>query len=375
VATASVIGTPDAPRPWEYGIAVGLVRSRNVDLLVPDDAAHTGILPRLDLARVLSGPLGQLRIAAHASWVGYRSESVRDRLYYDGALRGGYQISSTATIEGSFDYAVGYSDTASTLIAQGVPLPLVETRTLNGDLGIRQRLGSLTSLLGSGRVYSTSFDAPGLVDGRSLRFTLGLERAVAVRDFLGLMYSVELVRSGSELDPYLTHFGSLQWNHLLSERTGLLVEAGASYTPDAERANLEEGESFFGGLTIARKLGRSRLTAYIRREVAPAFGLGVSRLETRVGVRADLPAGRRWSFRCGGYYVRPAAPQDVGLASDSTADIVAGVTRRIGRLSALSAELRYRRRGDITREGPVSAVEAGIFWSFGPISRGADLGG
>ena len=77
------IGTPVAPRPWEYGIALGLVRSRNVDLLVPDDTAHTGILPRLDLARVLSGPLGQLRIAARASWVGYRSESVRDRLYYD----------------------------------------------------------------------------------------------------------------------------------------------------------------------------------------------------------------------------------------------------------------------------------------------------
>ena len=182
----------------------------------------------------------------------------------------------------------------------------METRDLNGDLGIRQRLGLLTSLLGSGRVYSTSFDAPGLVDGRSLRFTLGLERAVAVRDVLGLMYSVELVSSG------VTNFGSLQWNHLLSERTGLLVEAGASYTPDAERANLEKAESFFGGLTVARRLGRSRLTAYLRREVAPAFGLGVSRLETRVGVRAALPAGRWWSFRCDGYYVRPAAPQDVG---------------------------------------------------------------
>jgi hypothetical protein len=374
-STSNPIATADEQRPWEYGLSVGVVRSRNIDLLVPDDTAHTGILPRLDLARILSGPRGQLRISADASWVGYRSEFVRDRFYGSGAMRGGYQVSSTATVEGFFEYGMGYSDTAATLIAQGVPLPLVETRSLRGELGIRQRLGSLTSLLGSGRVYSTSFDGPGLVDGKSLRLTMGAERAVAARASLALVYSAEVIRSDSQPDPYLTHFGSLQWSHLLSERTGLLLEAGASYTPDASRADLQNGESFYGGLTVARRLGRSRVTAYIRREVAPAFGLGVSRLETRVGVRADVPAGRRWSLRGGGDYVHPAVPEDAGFASASSADIVGGVTRRIGRLSALSAEVRYRRRGDIARAGPVSAIEAGIFWSFGPISRWAGWAG
>ena len=128
-------------------------------------------------------------------------------------------------------------------------LPLVKTRTAAGDLGVTREAGG-ADIVAPRRALSTApssieqdADALGLVDGQSLRGTAGLERRFGSRDSTAIEYSLEsaLARQSPEAAEgdggqyYLTHFGSLQWSHLLSPRSGFLLEAGASYTPDAAR--------------------------------------------------------------------------------------------------------------------------------------------
>ena len=84
-----------------------------------------------------------------------------------------------------------------------------------------------------------------------LRGTAGLERPLGSRTTAALEYAVERVRSDQAGRSYLTHFASVQWTRLAAPRGALLLEAGASYTPDAARAGLDQKESFFGGASFS----------------------------------------------------------------------------------------------------------------------------
>jgi hypothetical protein len=213
-------------------------------------------------------------------------------------------------------------------------------------------------------MYRTEFDAPGLVDGQSLRATVGLE-TVHDRTIPAFEYAVEQVRSAGGRS-YLTHFGAAQWTRLLSPRAALLLQGGASYTPEAARAGLQHDASFFGGAALTRRSRRSSMMLFVRREVTPAFGLGSSRLEWRGGLEAAVPLGRAWELRVSGTHVAPDS-----FASDSSAvaataygpsdDVLTSIGRRLGRRLEVSGEARYRRRGAAGSFPVLQSVQAGVF--------------
>src|SRR4029450_5843310 len=95
---------------------------------------------------------------------------------------------------------------------------------------------------------------------------------------------------------------------LFSTHGGFLVEGGASYTVDADRAQLDRKGSFFGGASFARRVRGSSLMLFARQEVIPAFGLGVSRRDRRWGVRATRDIGRSWELRVAATQFYPSTP-------------------------------------------------------------------
>lgn len=311
------------------------------------------------------------------SWLGYPEQKDLSRYYADASLDGSYRSSRNTTWRANASYGLGYSDSSPILADQGVLLPLTKTRTLSGALGVTRNLGLRTSLRLDGRIYRTEFDqeegdAIGLVDSQSLRGTAGLERRLGAGDTVALEYSLEdaLGRElpvadtgGSELH-YLTHYVSLQWSHLFSPRHGILFEAGASYTPDAAQVGLERRESFFGGASYNRRVGQSSFMLFARREVTPAFGLGVSRLDNRFGLSASIAMGRAWTLRVTGSHVMPETPAGAELTYSTPDEAFVALERRLGRHFEISSEVRYRRRSASGTFPDVESFQAGLFLSL-----------
>jgi hypothetical protein len=182
-----------------------------------------------------------------------------------------------------------------------------------------------------------------------------------MRSSAGIEYSLEHVLSDQVGRTYLTHYGSFQWTSVLSQRSALLVEAGASFTPDAARAGLERKENFFGGASFSRQLGRSGLRLFVRREVTPAFGIGKSRVELRAGLGANVPMGHDWELRILASHVQPETRRADDVAYPSNHDAFAALGLRLGRHVELSLEARYRRRWKTSTLPLVEAVQAGLF--------------
>jgi hypothetical protein len=142
------------------------------------------------------------------------------------------------------------------------------------------------------------------------------------------------------------------------------VQAGASYTPDAGEAGLGQQFSFYGGAAYSREVKRSSVTLYVRREVAPAFGIGFSRLEYRFGVSATLPVARVWTLGLSGSHVRPTTPEGAESAYATPDEASLTLGRRIGSILEISTEARYRRRGSTNAFPAIEAFQAGIFLSL-----------
>jgi hypothetical protein len=349
------------PRPWEFVLGTGIGWDSNVDFLVPNGPRSAAVTPWGGLARVFSGPHGQLRAAAGGRWTGYPEQKALGRYYAEFGLDGSYRSSPSTNWSTNASYGFGASDSSRLLLEQGLSLPLVKTRDLTGSLGLSQRVGTWTSLRIEGRLYRTEFDAPGFIDGESVRGTLGLERQLDNRNTAAIRYSLEDVLSGQARRPYVTHFGSFQWTRVISRRSALLLEGGGSYTPDAARAGLEGKESFFGGASFSRQVKRSGLMLFVRREVTPAFGTGTSRLALRAGLSATIPMGRVWEFRMIASHVQPETPRAAEHGYASSDDAFVTLLRRLGRGLELSGEARYRRRDAMDAIPMVEAFQAGLF--------------
>ena len=211
-------------------------------------------------------------------------------------------------------------------------LPVVPTQTAAVGLGVTRRLGARTSLRLDARGYSANFDqadaaSAGLVDGRSVRGTASLDWMIGSRDTTGIVYSLEAdldrvppAAGEEESQSYLTHFGSLQWNHVLvlPQCDPARRRAAATRRIPPRRGSRSPGAST-AVLSYNRKVKRSNVTLFARREVAPAFGLGVSRLDTRFGLIATIPMGRAWTLDLTGTHVLPETPESVDY-SYSTPD-------------------------------------------------------
>jgi hypothetical protein len=362
---------PERPRPWEYAVGAGFGWDSNIDFQVADGPSSVAIVPRGALSRVFWGPRGELRLTGAGRWTGFPEQSDLDRYYATLGLDGSYRTSPTTTWRTRASYEFGYSDSSQVLLAQGVLLPLVKTRTLAAAVGLSQQLGTRTTLVVDARIYQTVFDAPGLVNGQSVRGTVGFQRQLGPLNTATFSYALEDVLSDQAGRYYLTQFGSLQWTRLFSQRSALLLEAGMSYTPDFVLAGLAGKESFFGGVTYRRQVKRSNLTAYVRREVTPAFGTGTSRLDLRVGLGAIVPMGRLWELQMTASQVWPDTPQEIQQAYGVSDDAIVALSRRLGARFELSGESRYRRNGSTTTVPGITEFRAGVFLTlFTPGGRG-----
>jgi hypothetical protein len=355
-------------RKWEYSLGTGVGWDSNLDFLIPDGPSEHAVLPRGGLARVFWSPRSRLSAAAGGGFIGYPEQSQLHRYRSELMLEGDFRRSPVTEWRANASYGVGYSDTSRILLEQGVLLPLlVRTRSGVAGVGVSRKAGRKRMLRADVRYYRTQFDdddpddGQRVIDGASVRATLGLDRKLGPRSSAGIEYSVEDVFEDQVGRSYLTHFASLQWTSVLSSRSALLIEGGASYTPDALRAGLEHEANFFGGLSFSRQLRRSSLTLFARREVTPAFGLGVSRVELRGGLSAAVPIGRDWELRVLASHVRPETRQAGEHAYPTAADAFAVLARRLGRRLEISSELRYRRRGRTPLLPLVEAFQASLF--------------
>lgn len=358
------------PLPWDYSLAVGVGWDSNISFQVPGGPSDVAIVPRGSLTRLFRGPRGRLRATAAGRWIGYADEKAQSRGYADFGLDGNYRSSPSTSWWANASYQFGHTDSSQPLLDQGVLLPLVPTRTLAGAIGVLRQTGAQTALRIDGRIYRVAFDTPGWLDSQSVRGTIGLEHRLGARSTGALVYSLENA-TDQVGESYLTHFGSLQWTRVLSPRTAVLLEGGADCTPDATRAGLDHEWSFFGGASLRREVGRARFTAFVRREVAPAFGTGSSRLEVRAGLSAGVPMGQNWALRVSADLVRPDDPADTQQSYASADNAFFSLGRRFGGRLEVSAEASYRRRG---AAGTIPAVEAytvGLFVTLGGSSRRA----
>jgi hypothetical protein len=336
----------------------------NINLQAGDGPSDVAFVPRGRVARVFSGARGLLRAAAGGYWMGYANDGLFNRAYGELSLDGRYESSPRTSWRGEASYVLGHSDSSAPLLEQGVLLPLVKTRTLTGALAVTQRLGDRVSLRLDGRVYRTDFAAAEWFDGGSRRGTVTLERRLRARDTAAVLYSVEHVAADQTDGSYLTHFGSVQYTRVLSPGTAVLLEAGMSYTPDRAQARLDHAHSFFGGASLSRQVKRSTLYAFVRREVAPAFGISLSRLDLRAGVHAAIPMGRVWELGLDGIHVAPENARDTpGLfAATDLAAVV--LSRRMGDRVSLSARGSFSRRGPSGALPSVRSFEAGLLLAF-----------
>ena len=363
VSAREVAADSTRPRPWEYALGVGVGWDGNIDFLVPDGPSGFAVVPRGGLARIFSSPRSQLRATAAGSLdraiPAERAAPVPGRRRAGGRLPAvpGHVVAGQRFVRARLQRLV----LASSCSEQGVPLPVVKTRSFAGALGLSTKAGSRTSLRFDGRFHGTEFDSPLLIDGASVRGSVGLQRQLGDRSTAAIEYSLEYVRPDQAGTSHVTHFGSLQWTRVLSQRSALLLEGGGSYTPDAARAGLDRKESFFGGASVTRQVRRSSLTLFVRREVAPAFGTGVSRLELRTGIRGSIPMGRDWELRMLASHVRPENQGDAEAAQASSGDAFVALGRRLGRRLEVSGEARYRRRGAMGALPAVEAFQAGLF--------------
>jgi hypothetical protein len=362
--TASPVPLPPPRRAWDFDLGVGGTYDSNVDFIDPDggDGLYA-VVPRASLTRLFAGPRGDLRLRAAGRWIQYPEDQDRSRGYGDFGLDGTYRSSARTTWRIQSSYELGYTDSSPTLRDQGVTLALGETRTLTGGLGVTRKLSARTSLRLGARALRTEFDAPGLFDGTSLRGTVALEQALGARSTGAVVYAYERVLGEEGDDSYDTHYASLQLTRVLTRRSALLVEGGIGYTPEAQRAGLSREESFFGGASLSRAVGRATLTAYVRSEVTPAFGTGVSRPQRRAGLQADLPLSRSWTFRLSGTHVAGEEAAAGGVFPPSL-DGYAALGVRVARALEITAESSYRRRGAAGEFPAVDAWTAGLFLSL-----------
>jgi hypothetical protein len=349
------------PRPWEYALGAGAGWDSNIDFLIPDGPSGLALSPRGGFARVFGGPRGQLRATAAGHATGFPDHRDLDRYYADFSLDGNYRSSPGTQWRANASYGFGYSDASRILVDQGVLLPLVKIRSYAGALELSQRLGARTSLRIDGRYYRTDFRSADLIDGESARGSIGLEHQLGNRSTGAIEYAVEDVLSSPTGQSYVTHFASLRWTRLLFRQCALLFEGGASYTPDAARAALERKEAFFGGASFSRTTKRSNFIVYVRREVTPAFGIGVSRLELRGGLGASIPMGRAWELRTSASHVQPETPRAAPQVYPTSDDAFLALGRRLGRQLEISAEARYRRRGAASALPMIETFQAGLF--------------
>ena len=323
------------------------------------DAGAAALVPHGGVARSFLFPRGALRLDARGRAVRHPGERGLDRHEASLAADAHHRSSALTTWRASASLGVGEGDASPIALDHALLLPAARVRTSTVTAGVARALTPRVTVRVEGRLLDTAFDSPGLRDGRSLRAQAGVERRLGPRTSVGLVYAAERAAATSAPSTF-THYASAQWTRRLSARNALLLEGGASFTHDAARAGLDREASLFGGASLSRALRHGTLSAFVRREVTPAFGSSGARLDLRGGVAADVDLGRAWAVRVAAFGTRASGTHPSGT------DAMAAVGRRLGGRLALSAEARYRRRSGLSE---VESFRAGLFLTV--VSPGA----
>jgi hypothetical protein len=336
---------------WDYSLGVGLGYASNVSLTGQGPSDYGGVF-RATLARRLRSAKGEGRLSARG--LGYVYAEQKDCNTLNGGIDfdGSTRLSTRTT--GALTLGLSSDETQNTLILleQGTLLPPTRTVTYSGRTSVVFQSTVRTAWRGAVDASRVDFpESETLRASSSLRLISGLDRRLNERDTFAIEYSADRAsRSGATSSTaslaYWTHYGSSQWTRRLSPDTAFLVEAGASYSPQGIDAGLASQWNFFGGVSLNRRVKRSSLSAYYRREVIPVFGVGGLRLADRVGLNANMPFGQRWSTSFGGTYAG-TTQQDANAGRQTTIDSYAAIMARMSRRLWLSATGRYLSRSAV----------------------------
>ena len=351
--------TPPTQR-WEYELAFAGGYDTNVEF-VPEGSGDVLLMPRGELARVFRSPRGQFRVGAFSRAFVYAAQENASRVDGSASLAGSRALTPSVTLAGDLSAGLEHTDSSNLLNSQGVLLPPTRARILRGSARVDWLLGARSSLRVDGRVYTSDFEDPRLVDSSSARGSLDVSRRMSERGSLHAAYSIE--RAGLETASW-THFGSLQWDQVLSARSALLIEGGSSYTDGAVALGLASAWNFYGGVSFTRELGRSRVVLFARREVIPVFGIGGLQLSDRFGMEAAVPLGKYWELGLYANLIRRQVPEDSQGDAATSGEATASLRRSLGRRFFVGAEGRYRRRGPTGTFPEVEGLQAGLAVTF-----------
>jgi hypothetical protein len=346
-------------RRWEYAIGLGAGYDSN-PASTPQGVGDALATPLAALVRVLPGTKGQLRI--RGSGLGFLYAEQRDwsRVDADLSAEGTRALSGRATWNIDFSAAIKHTDNNPVLDQQGVALGLSRTHMLQGSTDVAWETGRQSTVRAGGRVFYADFVDPLLVDSKSARVFLSLGRRVSQRSTLYARYDFETSWLGTV---YNGHFGSLQLNRVLSGRSAVLLEGGASYSDVLAMSGLARTWNPYGGASFSWRAGSSSVVAYARSEVVPAFGVGGVWQVYRFGLQMSVPLGRAWLDIDGSHADRRAsgsAPEGNAPGEESVDEASLVLRKRVGRRSVVALQARYRHLDHGPAAPSVDSVRAAL---------------
>ena len=363
--------SPDQPdwqatRRWEYALGLAPGYDTNVEF-VNGGAGDSVLTPSGELVRIFPGTNGLLRVRGAARGFVYSQETVWNRVDGELGLTSTRNLSPRTTWRTDLLGALGHTDSNSVLDAQGVLLPLSQTRSFEGLTDVVFQTGTRNTVRIGARAYYTDFDDPELVDSLSSRGLVSFSRSLSERSTLYARYDFEYSQLGTS---FASHFGSLQWDRVLTRSSSVLLEGGVSYSTSRVAPEITATWSPYGGVTFAQGVGQTRTVIYVRRETVPAFGLGGIRQVYRFGLRTSIPIGRAW-IDLEGTHVRRTFSRldelplpDPSNDRESLTEATCGMRRRVGRRYVLGLQARYRRRGPQGPDPSVDGILASLSLTF-----------
>ena len=345
-------------RRWGYTFGLGAGYDSN-PALTPEGPGDVLTTPLGELARIFPGTKGQLRIRGAGRAFLYQDQRAWSRVDADLSAEGTRALSRTAIWNVNGSAAINHTDSNRMLDQQGVALRLSRTNIVQGSTDIAWKTGTRTVRIG-GRVFYTDFVDPVLVDSTSARVFLSLGRQVSGRSTLYARYDFETSWLGTV---YSSHFGSLQLNRVLSSRSAMLLDGGASYSDVLTTSGLARTWNPYGGASFSRRVGLSSVAAYARSEVVPAFGVGGLWQVYRFGLQVSVPVGRAWLDIDGSYAKRSASgsdPEVNALGEESVDEASLALHKRVGRRSVVALQARYRRFDRAAAEPSVNVVQGAL---------------
>jgi len=370
VALPQAAGSPTVGRSrvWDYSLVGGLGWESNVGPELSSGPSDLVGQLRGRITRIVNRPRSSVQFSGAGTGYLYRQQTNWNRadLSLDLDASRTFLPRTTGTISLGFSY--DHSDTSSVLADQGVLLPL--TRTVNYSAGAEatHRLSRRTGIRGRIDVGRLDLPESDIYQGTSsLRMTVALDQRLGTRETVSVVLSSEST-GGDQTDDasrHRTRYLSLQWQRLLSPYTAVLVEGGPSYTADYARAGLDQQWGFFGGVSVRRAVRRSRLTAFYRREVIPAFEFGGLRYVDRFGLNAATPLRQAWWLTLASAYTQDAGSDEYD-GRQSRIDASFTLDKVISPRLRLLAEGRYSRQAAYGLVPELDAFQAGVYVEFVP---------